>query len=69
MKRLKLLSRILMVVGIVVMYVCLFADELGIGKTPEFGWYQQIGAFAGSIVLVIGAILGQIKTADRKQQE
>ena len=57
----RILSYILMIVGIIVMYLFLFADEIGLGRSLAFGWNQQIGAVIGSIVLVIGAILGQIK--------
>ena len=57
----RILSYILMIVGIVVMYLFLFADEMGLGQSPAFGWNQQVGAVIGSITLVIGAILGQIR--------
>ena len=61
MRIIKPLSRILMIVGIIVMYLFLFADEIGLGQSPAFGWDQQIGTVIGSIALIIGAILGQIK--------
>jgi len=61
MKIVKPLSYILMIVGIIVMYLFLFADEIGLGQSPTFGWDQQIGTFAGSIALVVGAIMGQIR--------
>ena len=53
----KTLSTAILVVGIVILVISLFADNIGIGDFPGFGRDQLIGSVVGAIVTVIGAIL------------
>ncbi len=46
-----------LVVGIVILVVSLFADSFGIGDSPGFGFEQTIGSIVGAIVTVVGLFL------------
>lgn len=47
----------LMVIGVIVLLVSLFADSLGIGGVPGFGYKQIAGAVVGVIVAIVGYVL------------
>ena len=46
---------ILLVVGVVVFFISLTADALGIGEGTGIGWKQITGSFVGLVVAAIGA--------------
>jgi hypothetical protein len=46
---------ILVIVGVIILVVALFADSLGIGGSPGFGYRQWLMAGAGIIVALVGA--------------
>ena len=52
----KMIGIALLVVGIVALVVGLFADSLGIGGVPGFG-YKQIIAVVVGVVLAIGGLV------------
>jgi hypothetical protein len=48
----------LIVVGLIVVGVSLFADVIGIGAQPGIiGWKQVLGAGAGVVMLIGGVVL------------
>jgi hypothetical protein len=51
------LSLILIVVGVIILLVSLFADQIGIGGYPGFGFKQMIGTIIGLVIIIIGLIL------------
>ena len=53
----KTLNTTILVVGIVILAVSLFADVIGVGDFPGFGREQTIGAIAGAIVIAAGLFL------------
>jgi len=53
----KVLSFVIIGVGIIILLVSLFADVIGIGSSPGFGTKQAIGAVIGAIIGIIGFIL------------
>jgi hypothetical protein len=53
----KIISTLLVVVGIILLILSLIADKVGIGKNPEFGTLQITGVVAGAIMAIIGLIL------------
>ncbi len=53
----KTLSNAVLVLGIVILAVSLFADSLGIGGNPGFGHYQSIGFVVGGAVTGVGLYL------------
>jgi hypothetical protein len=44
----------LLVVGVVLMFVSIFADQIGLGATPGFGWRQTLGLLVGLALIVLG---------------
>ncbi len=59
----KTLGIILVVLGIVLLVVAVFADSLGVGARHGFGWKQIVGSIAGVVVAVVGAWLTRRKAA------
>ncbi len=53
----KKLGSLLTGIGIVVLLISVFADPLGIGGYPGFGYKQIIGTILGIVIGVIGALL------------
>ena len=45
------------VVGIVIQVASLFADSIGIGEQPGFGFDQAIGSIVGAVVTAVGLFL------------
>ncbi len=54
---------VLIGVGVLVLVVSGFADALGIGGVPGFGWKQILGSVAGLLVAVVGVWLANRKAA------
>ncbi len=53
----KTLSTAILVIGIVILVVSLFADSIGIGDHPGFGSDQVIGSVVGAIATAVGLFL------------
>ncbi len=53
----KTLNMTVLVVGIVILVICLFADVIGIGDSPGFGRDQAIGSIVGVIITAVGIFL------------
>jgi len=45
---------VLIVIGLVIIVLSGFADALGLGRSPGFGWRQTIGLALGIAVVVYG---------------
>ena len=64
----KIPSKVVMVIGALLLLASLFADVVGIGDDAGFGRQQTIGTVAGVVVLAIGIYLdrrsGQGGTTD-----
>ncbi len=52
-----LLGRVVIGVGLLLLLIALFADPLGLGRSPGVGWKQTLGAVVGVLVVVAGAYL------------
>jgi hypothetical protein len=53
----KVIGILLLVAGIVLMFVSLLADRIGIGGTSGFGYKQSIGSVIGGFVTAAGFYL------------
>jgi hypothetical protein len=53
----KIVSIVLLVVGIIVLILSLTANVSGIGPNPTFGYLQILGSLAGAIMAVVGLVL------------
>lgn len=64
----KVLSYIIIGIGIVILLVSLLADLIGIGAHPGFGTKQAIGVLIGVVIGIIGFILlrKRVKTPQTK---
>ncbi len=45
---------LVLVLGILLALVSLFADPLGLGAKPGFGWKQTLGLAAGVVLAALG---------------
>ena len=43
--------------GLLVGVIALFADPLGLGRSPGFGWLQLLGVVVGALVVLAGLYL------------
>ncbi len=50
----KTLGYVLIVVGVVLIVLSVFADTLGIGSGGGFGWKQIVGTVVGIVVALVG---------------
>ena len=48
-------SRLMLVAGLLLALVSFFADRIGLGGTPGFGWKQTLGFLVGAALVVLGA--------------
>ncbi len=46
----------ILIVGVVVGLISLFADPLGLGGEPGFGWKQTLGLVVGVALVVVGLL-------------
>ena len=63
----KILSTLLLLVGIVLLVVSVLADVIGIGRSPEFGYTQIGGVVLGAIVAILGWVLLRKKAPPASQ--
>jgi uncharacterized membrane protein len=52
-----MLARVAIVVGALLVLISLFADPLGLGRSPGFGWKQILGVVVGALVILAGVYL------------
>lgn len=57
--KMRIISFVMMGIGIIILLVSLLADLIGIGAYPEFGKNQGIGAAIGLSVLIAGIIINR----------
>ena len=53
----KIYAIAILIVGIVLFGASLFADVIGVGEAPGFGYKQTVTAFAGAILAATGLFL------------
>lgn len=47
-------SWLMLVVGVVLAFISIFADRIGLGVMPGFGWKQTLGLLVGLALIVLG---------------
>ena len=52
-----MLARVAIIVGALLVLISLFADPLGLGRSPGFGWIQTLGVVVGALVILVGVYL------------
>jgi hypothetical protein len=52
-----MLAWVLIGIGAILVLIALFADPLGLGKSPGFGWRQTLGVVVGALVVLAGVYL------------
>jgi membrane associated rhomboid family serine protease len=49
--------------GVFLVLISAFADPLGLGRSPGFGWRQTLGVIIGALVLAAGLYLRRRKAS------
>jgi len=49
--------------GVLLVLISAFADPLGLGRSPGFGWRQTLGVIIGALVLAAGLYLRRRKAS------
>ncbi len=49
--------------GVLLVLISAFADPLGLGRHPGFGWRQTLGVIIGTLVIAAGLYLRRRKTS------
>jgi protein-S-isoprenylcysteine O-methyltransferase Ste14 len=49
--------------GVLLVVIAIFADPLGLGRHPGFGWIQGLGVVIGALVILAGLYLRRRKAA------
>ena len=52
---------VVIVLGVLLVLISLFADELGLGGPPGFGWKQGLGVVIGVLMILAGFYLRRRK--------
>jgi hypothetical protein len=47
---------IYILIGLILLLLSIFLDDIGIGQTPGFGLGQIAGTFLGSVIIIYGII-------------
>ena len=50
-------AKTLIIVGLLLVFIAVFADPLGLGRHPGFGWRQWLVSIVGVVVLLTGLYL------------
>ena len=50
-------------IGVLLLLLSVFADPLGLGRNPGFGWLQWLGVVIGALVILAGLYLRRRKTS------
>jgi LPXTG-motif cell wall-anchored protein len=56
-----MLAWVVIGIGALLVLVALFADPLGLGRSPGFGWRQTLGVVVGALILLGGLYLRRRK--------
>jgi hypothetical protein len=48
---------VVIVLGVLLVLISLFADQLGLGRHPGFGWKQWLVLIIGAAVIIVGVYL------------
>ena len=56
-----MLAKVVIGVGVLLVLISLFADPLGLGRSPGFGWKQTLGVVVGALVVAAGVYLRRRK--------
>jgi LPXTG-motif cell wall-anchored protein len=48
---------VVIAVGMLLVLISLFADQLGLGRQPGFGWIQWLVLIIGAAVIAVGVYL------------
>ena len=49
--------------GVLIVLISVFADPLGLGRNPGFGWLQGLGVVIGALVTLAGFYLRRGKAS------
>jgi hypothetical protein len=49
--------------GVLLVLISAFADPLGLGRSPGFGWRQTLGVIIGALVILAGLYLQRRKAS------
>jgi hypothetical protein len=49
--------------GVLIVLISVFADPLGLGRNPGFGWLQGLGVVIGALVILAGLYLRRRKAS------
>ncbi len=49
--------------GVLLVLISAFADPLGLGRSPGFGWRQTLGVIIGALVILAGFYLRRRKAS------
>ena len=49
--------------GVLVVLISAFADPMGLGRSPGFGWRQTLGVVIGALVMLAGLYLRRQKAS------
>ena len=50
-------------IGVLLLLIAVFADPLGLGRNPGFGWIQGLGVVIGALVILAGLYLRRRKAS------
>jgi hypothetical protein len=50
-------------IGVLLLLISVFADPLGLGRHPGFGWMQGLGVVIGALVILAGLYLRRRKAS------
>ena len=56
-----MLAWVVIGIGALLVLIALFADPLGLGRSPGFGWRQTLGVVVGALILLGGLYLRRRK--------
>jgi hypothetical protein len=56
MNKNKMTGIIYLIVGLILLLLSIFLDDIGIGRTPGFGLGQIAGTVVGSVLVIYGII-------------
>ncbi len=45
---------LMLVVGVMLAFISIYADRIGLGATPGFGWKQALGLLGGLALIGLG---------------
>jgi protein-S-isoprenylcysteine O-methyltransferase Ste14 len=49
--------------GVLLVVISVFADPVGLGRNPGFGWIQGLGVVIGALVILAGLYLRRRKAS------